>query len=137
LNRRVGSRSRRELVTCRDGHGDGTAARETGRNEGPGPTVQRPPPHQLLDPFILRVDQQACLAPASLADLAHGTSAGVEILRFRVVEEPSHPFQFRTLIDRLRRRVATLIEADFDHLHLGQRSFVKHGVRGVNRHSLV
>ena len=64
-----------------------------------------------------------------------GPSAGVEIVRVSVVEEPSHPFQFGTLIDRLRRRVATLIEADFDHLHLGQRSFIKHGVRGVNRHS--
>jgi len=132
LNRRVGSRSRRELVTCRDGHGDGTAARETGRNEGPGPTVQRPPPHQLLDPFILRVDQQACLAPASLADLAHGTSAGVEILRFRVVEEPSHPFQFSTLIDRPRRRVVTFIEVGIDHVQVRHRSFLKHGFRSVN-----
>ena len=38
-----------------------------------------------------------------------GTSAGVEILWVRVVEEPSHPFQFSILIDRPRRRVVTFI----------------------------
>src|SRR3954454_25141302 len=64
-----------------------------------------------------------------------GTSAGVEILWVRVVEEPSHPFQFRTLIDRPRRPVVTFI--GIDHVHVRHRSFLKHGLRSVNRHSLV
>ena len=66
-----------------------------------------------------------------------GTSAGVEILRVRILEEPSHPFQFSNLIDRPRRRVVTFIDTGIDHVQICHRSFLKLLVLSHSAHNVV